>query len=698
MPVRIDGILVKADGPLSRDFHLEATDLNLVYGRNETGKTYIVEAVCDFLFRRPVVTGRDWKPKGHVMLSGLEEGQTRLTRTGKSLGEDWEEVTGLPPDLSRLLVVRAGETELSATSADGVGDVTLKSVLSGEKTLDQVEGRVSGRMHSAYVEDGIIQVHAGAAEEKARLQLEEEMATIDGLLERVDASDARTRLRERRRAKVELENELGLVRRAKRHAAYRLDSELRERKKERSLLPDRDEQTRISGEMKNLFGLWADRNNTKWRIEELERDTSLRRWAEGALETYEQHTLGMAAQGAKSFLLWIGIALLAGSAVCGVIGIPAAVIAGAAASVAFLVMYAASAAKAARDAGRTEELERLDSEYREKFDEPLTSSADLRSRIETLRGAEAIAEDRRGQLREIEASIEASEKAIAAFFDLYSQESGDSDEWNERLREMRAELDDADDTIASMQSELDRLNVPSEAYIEQSPGVEWDPDREQRLTAELEDVEEEIERLGDDLSELKAEIKGLTGRKMTDSMEDLVTALRDLRDAKESRHRQVMASMTAQVAVMNVIRDLRAEEGELIDRGLEEPVLSEAIRKVTSHYTGICMDEERRLVLATREGELYPLAALSTGAREQVYLALRTAFASMVMKDNAFLLLDDAFQHSDWNRRTRMVNYTLGLVNSGWQVFYFCVDYHLRNLFMKAGEGLGGRFRSMELG
>ena len=88
----------------------------------------------------------------------------------------------------------------------------------------------------------------------------------------------------------------------------------------------------------------------------------------------------------------------------------------------------------------------------------------------------------------------------------------------------------------------------------------------------------------------------------------------------------------------------------------------------------------------------------STGTREQAFLALRIGFASLLMKKKTgFLILDDAFQHSDWERRGNCMQVLLDLVAAGWQVFYLTMDDHIRDLFVEAGKGLGGRFRMVDL-
>ena len=68
-------------------------------------------------------------------------------------------------------------------------------------------------------------------------------------------------------------------------------------------------------------------------------------------------------------------------------------------------------------------------------------------------------------------------------------------------------------------------------------------------------------------------------------------------------------------------------------------------------------------------------------------LALRMGFASRLAGGQPlFLLLDDAFQHSDWQRRERLVDHVVELAKAGWQITYLTMDDHVRTLFKGAGE------------
>ncbi len=92
------------------------------------------------------------------------------------------------------------------------------------------------------------------------------------------------------------------------------------------------------------------------------------------------------------------------------------------------------------------------------------------------------------------------------------------------------------------------------------------------------------------------------------------------------------------------------------------------------------------------------MADLSTGAREQIMLALRIAFIKKLFKQAyCFLILDDAFQHSDYERRPIIIDNLIELARSGWQIFYLTMDDHIRDLFISKAASLEDRFYFVSL-
>ena len=108
------------------------------------------------------------------------------------------------------------------------------------------------------------------------------------------------------------------------------------------------------------------------------------------------------------------------------------------------------------------------------------------------------------------------------------------------------------------------------------------------------------------------------------------------------------------------------------------------LRGLTGRYDELLWTKDGTMLLRNQHGEEFPVEMLSTGAKEQLMNLLRLTLASRALAGKpAFLILDDAFQYSDWKRREEMVSYALNLVDHGWQIFYFTMDDHLRELFEK---------------
>jgi uncharacterized protein YhaN len=245
--------------------------------------------------------------------------------------------------------------------------------------------------------------------------------------------------------------------------------------------------------------------------------------------------------------------------------------------------------------------------------------------------------------------------------------------------------------------ELQGLNVAPAEYLEQEPAAPYDPRREADLEKRLGQVEEELQSEIRALDSLKQRICQETGEEFSIAWEDLIGALQRERETLAEEYRQLTAAILGQIHLNHVIGELReAEDAKIRERLASESVLA-PLYQVTQRYTGLELRDDHLMI--SDEYDTFPLGEISTGALEQVLLALRVGFASLLMEERrAFLILDDAFQHADWERREFLLEQVIELARAGWQILYFSMDDHLRDLLTERGQAVFGEgFRRFEL-
>jgi uncharacterized protein YhaN len=142
---------------------------------------------------------------------------------------------------------------------------------------------------------------------------------------------------------------------------------------------------------------------------------------------------------------------------------------------------------------------------------------------------------------------------------------------------------------------------------------------------------------------------------------------------------------------------LREQEDQQISIALSSELMKKPIKLITPSYEGVDLDGEELIVY--NDMERFPLSVMSTGAKEQVLLALRIGLAEHILGEKKmFLVLDDAFQHSDWDRRERLVDEMTMMAKTGWQILYFSMDDHIKQLFEdRVKPVFGKRYEVFEL-
>lgn len=707
MGIRIERISINRGGPLKKDFNMKPADLNLIYGHNETGKTYVVETLIKFLFntgkntpwilrrtKDKASTIREWEPAGKVIVSGLENGVTEFKKTGIKLEDYRYSVENLPQDFSRLMVIRAGETRLSDTR-DGVGRDVLKTFLSGEGTLDQVEKNISQTIREAHINEGIIE-GASRGLIKKRSEIAEERTRLNSLKDEIDENASLGTISSLKKEEMKLNKDIKELEKAKRHHALNSETKLQQLKIEKDNQPSEKDLQQQETDINILREKYTGRSNRKDKLKEFKKSEDDYKWTNTALEIYRGIMEKQSKRPKLNMILMILILAFLAVAVAGSFFYWHLVIGGAIGAFIVMIIRIFLEPKAAPLAEK-EELRKLEHEFQKRFSSDLTDYAKLKVLTDDLNKQHILAEDLAQNLQEVNRDIETRKEQISDRFRSMTGSTPAEEEWDSVIKTIKDRKVDLENRIRKLENALTRLDIPREEYLETAAEVEWDTEalRHKHDELTMTGAKLNIENLS--LESLKSRLAGETSGNTTDTWEELLTALEYKQEKVSEDYRSITAEILAKIEVCKTINEFRNKENARIKSSLESEMISKPLLALTNLYSGVILTDEGDLNLNSKTGDEFPLETLSTGASEQVHLALRTGFAELAMQQPAFLILDDAFQHSDWNRRKNLISHTLNMIKKGWQIFYFTMDDHIKELFMDAGHDLKKKFKSVEL-
>lgn len=707
MSIRIEKISINRGGPLKKDFNMKPADLNLIYGHNETGKTYIVESLIKFLFNTgkntPWIlrrtkdkesTIRGWEPAGKVTVSGLERGVTEFSKTGMKLEDYKYSAANLPQDFSRLMVIRAGETRLSDTR-DGVGRDVLKTFLSGEGTLDQIEKNISQTIREAHITEGIIE-GASRGLIKKRSEIAEENVRLSSLRSEIDENASLGTISSLRKEEMKLKKDIKELEKAKRHHALNSETRLQQLKAEKDNQPTEKDLQQQETDINILREKYTGISSREDKLKEFKKSEEDYKWTNTALEIYRGIMEKQSKRPKVNKILMILILAFLAVAVAGSFFYWHLMIGGAIGAFLVMVIRIFLEPKTVPLAEK-EELKKLEHEFQKRFSSDLTDLAKLKVLTDDLNKQHILAEDLAQNLQEVNREIETRKEQISDRFRSMTGSTPAEGEWDSVIKTIKDRKADLENRIRELENTLTRLDIPREEYLETAADVEWDTETLRYKHDELTMAEAKlnIEKLS--LESLKSRLAGETSGNTTDTWEELLTALEYKQEKIAEEYREITAEILAKIEVCKTISEFRNKENARIKSSLESEVLKKPLLALTDRYSGVILTDEGDLILNSKTGDEFPLETLSTGASEQVHFALRTGFAEIAMQQPAFLILDDAFQRSDWDRRRNLISHTLNIIKKGWQIFYFTMDDHIKELFMDAGKDLKKKFKSVEL-
>jgi len=710
MGIKIDKISVKDLGPI-KSFIAKFGIFNLIYSRNEKGKTFFTEFIIRSLFKnisRWIYLREGGK--GKVTISGLEERTIDFSPSSQKKLEDYWESSekGLPISMAKLLVVKGGEAGIE--DGEGISKFLIKEVLSGINILDKIDNdnNISKTVKSVEIVNSQISIPQ-RGEGKQYSDIRDELKSIDKQFEEIESEYTQGILKTYKIKEKTLQDKLGHLDKAKRHQAYLISERIKELNTELNNIPE-GELSKIETELYLYKSKKGSYNQLEEKHKSILKESKDFKWLESALPYYKDLSSKIIKKPGKSLLFICGILAVAGIATAvaliffnqkispaawtSYLGIICFCFLGLLVS---SLVYIKKFYNFSKQAGQNEELSKIKGEFKNRIGKELTDIALLESTLNEQRESNSKSSTIKEQidslnkeLRELRFSIN---QKIASFVEKEASEQ----DWDAILKDLKQNNRSLRDHIDEERQELYKLGISETDYLSEDIGIRYSQQEYEKTQSELGHIQEEIKNQEDKIQKLKYRICEKTKADPSISWEKLIENLRQKRRDVQNGLREVTASIVAGFSVHKVISKLREEEDAKIQQGLQSEVVLSPLKDITQRYNRLALDNDRLIV--SDQYDNFGIRDLSTGAIEQVMLALRIGFTSKLLrKDALFLILDDAFQHSDWQKREILINKLADIAKKGWQIIYLTMDDHIKGLFDKFSRKFeAGKYNSFEL-
>lgn len=256
--------------------------------------------------------------------------------------------------------------------------------------------------------------------------------------------------------------------------------------------------------------------------------------------------------------------------------------------------------------------------------------------------------------------------------------------WEQNITERRQFQTQLKEKLSGLTGELKGLGVSPQDYVHENQEIEFSVEEQNKVQNEMEILKEKISELENGIDKLKSEICTCLNIDFTTGWNEVVENLYEREKETLSNLKKNEAYIVAGNVLYKTIEQLQQQEDEELAAGINSGIFTNLLYRLTGKYNKLEIADNE--IIISSENNSWLLKELSTGTKEQVMLALRVTLAQRALNDTAFLMLDDAFQHSDYERRPKIIDQLFELSSAGWQIIYLTMDEHIRHLFNQTAQ------------
>ena len=753
MGIKLEKISVKDLGPI-RELDFNFGIFNLIFSQNEKGKTFLTEFIIRSLFKN--ISRWSYLRKsgsGKIYVSGLEKDGilNEFSPTSKKKLEDFwqEQEKGLPASIAKLLVVRGGEAGIEDSNG-GVNKLLIKEILSGINVLDKIDNdkNISATIKKAQISNNQI-IIANQGEGRRYNEVKDKLERLKKLFAEIENKYVQGIVRTYKQEKESLKNKLDLLEKAKKHLAWQISEKLKTLQNKLNESPD-NEILNIEQNISLFNSLLQSYNEKKKKLEQINNNCKDYSWLEKAFHIYKELIVVGPINKQKS-LSFINVVIM--ELIFALLGF-ILIFLGFYSSFKFLfvigilfiialIIYSIFIFKKQLNLNLSQiaqfkEIDNIKEEFKKKFEVELTDLALLEKTLEEQKKYYNQLEPLKDDIEKIENELEdyfnnivektlvlsskipkfSLPESLLNFISLkptstsFSKPLSSSfpNDWQAKIKNiedcqkilnfLKENNLKIKNEIEINKEELIKLNVDPTDYIKEfeTENIKFSVEQYKKTLEDYELVNQKITLQEQELNNLKNTICSHTGDDPSISWDELIESLSNKIWQTKEELAEINSSIVAGIVVHNIIDNLRKEEDLKIREGLQSQKVLSPLLEITKRYNKLYLDDDKLII--SDDYNDFDLRDLSTGAREQVMLALRIGFSSSLFgNDTMFLLLDDAFQHSDWQKREILIEKLADIAKTGWQIIYFTMDNHIVELFEKASKNfMKDEYRFLDIG
>lgn len=330
---------------------------------------------------------------------------------------------------------------------------------------------------------------------------------------------------------------------------------------------------------------------------------------------------------------------------------------------------------------------------------------ELKSEIADIERLSIQQTNKENEKKYLEIELSENRKRINEIFKNILGVELEESKWIAKSDEIEKEQNLIKNDIKKLEGLLEGLGVQEVEYEREDPQKVFSQHELEKIERELCLIENKIKEKDEELARLRDKIIQLTGIDFSTNWNEMIAQVYLKRKEIQEKLEDYEAKIISGILIHETIRELNQQEDEKLLEKINSPEITRLIEKLTGRYKSLSFAfpsqetaskfDENEIIISD-EYSSFKLRDLSTGAKEQVMIALRIGFAKSLLKgETAFLILDDAFQHSDYKKRPLLINTLFELSKDGWQIIYLTMDDHLRDLFREKSHIISERFKEI---